>query len=106
MEDFVLKVYFDTTPGVVLGDQAYTSPCDTELPDLHLGLGSDYMATIPDEMINYHRIGHIMCYGSLQSSQGQPLQILGDILSKAQFTVFDMRGPSIGFAPHVERQYA
>lgn len=100
MDDFVLKTYYDTIPGVVLGDQGYTFPCDTDLPDLHLGLGPDYMATIPGELINYQRIGPNVCYGGLQSSQGQPIQILGDLLFKAQFTVFDMRGPSIGFAPH------
>ena len=101
MDDFVLKTYYDTVPGAVLGNQGYTFPCDTDLPDLHLGLGPDYMATIPGELISYQRIGQNTCYGGLQSSQGQPIQILGDILFKAQFTVFDMRGPSIGFAPHV-----
>jgi aspergillopepsin I len=100
MDDFVLKKYYEFVPGVQLGDQGYTFPCDTELPDLHLGLGPDYMATIPGELINYQRIGQNTCYGGLQSSQGQPIQILGDLLFKAQFTVFDMRGPSIGFAPH------
>ena len=63
-------------------------------------LGREFMATIPGELINYQGVGGGRCYGGLQSSQGQPIQILGDILFKAVFVVFDARGPAIGFAPH------
>lgn len=100
VDDFILEAYYAKVDGVKLNDEGYNFPCDTELPDLKLALGPDYMATIPGELINYQRIGPNVCYGGLQSSQGQPIQILGAILFKAQFTVFDMRGPSIGFAPH------
>ena len=100
VDDFILEAYYAKVDGAELDDQGYVFPCDTELPDLKLALGPDYMATIPGELINYQRLGPNTCYGGLQSSQGQPIQILGAILFKAQFTVFDMRGPSIGFAPH------
>lgn len=100
VDDAVLKGYYAKVAGAKNGDQGFTFPCDAKMPDLKLALGPDYMATIPGPLINYQRLGGGICYGGLQSSQGQPIQILGDILFKSQFVVFDSRGPSIGFAPH------
>lgn len=97
----LLQAYYSKVPGSKNTDSGYIFPCDSQLPDLKMQLGAEgYMATIPGELINYQGLGGGMCYGGLQSSQGQPIQILGDILFKSQFVVFDQRGPSIGFAPH------
>ncbi|KAL8783006.1 MAG: hypothetical protein Q9195_009511 [Heterodermia aff. obscurata] len=101
VDDAVLQAYYSKVANAKLNDSGYVFPCSSALPDLKLQLGSEgYMATIPGAFINYQAVGGGMCYGGLQSSQGQPIQILGDILFKSQFVVFDARGPSIGFAPH------
>ncbi|CAF9914284.1 MAG: hypothetical protein HETSPECPRED_001940 [Heterodermia speciosa] len=101
VDDVLLKAYYSKVPGAKQNDAGYVFPCSSSLPDLKMELGSEgYMATIPGELLNYQGLGGGVCYGGLQSSQGQPIQILGDILFKSQFVVFDARGPSIGFAPH------
>ena len=101
VDDAVLQAYYSKVAGAKSTDSGFVFPCASALPDLKLQLGSNgYMATIPGQLINYQAVGGGMCYGGLQSSQGQPIQILGDILFKSQFVVFDARGPSIGFAPH------
>ena len=101
VDDAVLQAYYSKVAGAKSTDAGFTFPCDSALPDLKMQLGAEgYMATIPGALINYQGVGGGMCYGGLQSSQGQPIQILGDILFKSQFVVFDARGPSIGFAPH------
>ena len=101
VDDAVLQAYYSKVAGAKNTESGFVFPCNSALPDLKLQLGSEgYMATIPGEFINYQGLGGGNCYGGLQSSQGQSIQILGDILFKSQFVVFDARGPSIGFAPH------
>ena len=50
------------------------------------------------EFIKYGQIDAKYCYGGLQTSEGLPFGILGDILLKAQFVVFDVGQTRIGFA--------
>ncbi|KAG6986741.1 aspergillopepsin A-like aspartic endopeptidase [Physcia stellaris] len=100
VDDVLLKAYYSAVEGASSSDEGFTFPCTSHLPDLKMQLGREFMATIPGELINYQAVGGGRCYGGLQSSQGQPIQILGDILFKAVFVVFDARGPAIGFAPH------
>lgn len=40
----------------------------------------------------------IVCFGGVQSNQGMPIQVFGDVFLKALFVVFDRRGPSLGLA--------
>ena len=40
------------------------------------------------------------CVGALQGNHGSGLQIYGDIMFKAQYTVFNIGNNTLGFAPH------
>ena len=44
--------------------------------------------------------GSIDCFGALQSSAGNNIQIMGDVMFKSQFVAFNNGNNSVGFAPH------
>lgn len=79
-------------------------PCGTDLPDLALHVGQ-YRAVIPGELIKFAPVDTDdfatakVCYGGVQSASGLPFAIYGDVFFKAVFTVFDVEGRRLGFAP-------
>lgn len=90
----------------------YVFPCNAELPDLILHIGS-YKARLTGDLIKYAPAdtddfaSAKWCYGGLQSAQGFPFAIYGDIFFKAQFVVFQggevdkndwSKGAKLGFA--------
>ncbi|KAJ4367788.1 hypothetical protein N0V85_009129 [Neurospora sp. IMI 360204] len=90
----------------------YVFPCNTDLPDLILHIGS-YQARLTGDLIKYAPADTDdfatakWCYGGLQSSQGFPFAIYGDIFFKSQFVVFQggeldkndwSKGAKLGFA--------
>ncbi|PTB46114.1 uncharacterized protein TrAFT101_004414 [Trichoderma asperellum] len=72
-------------------------PCNSALPDFVFGLGT-YRGVIPGSYMNYGRINRTYCFGGIQSSADAPFAVLGDIVLKAQFAVFDMGNKVVGFA--------
>lgn len=72
-------------------------PCNSALPDFVFGLGT-YRGVIPGSYMNYGRINRTYCFGGIQSSADAPFAVLGDIVLKAQFAVFDMGNNVVGFA--------
>ncbi|KAL8782517.1 MAG: hypothetical protein Q9213_005320 [Squamulea squamosa] len=99
-DDAVVKAYWGQVEGAKLDDDGITFPCNTQLPDFHIALGPTYMATVPGELMNWQRVGRGVCFGGMQSNNGAPMQIYGDVLFKSQFTVFDGGNKAVGFAPH------
>lgn len=83
---------------------AWMFPCDSYLPDFHLGFGADgWHATVPGKFINYLNMsefepGSTLCYGGIQENAGLPFSILGDVFLKAVYAVFDKAGARVGFA--------
>lgn len=70
VDDAVVRAYWSQVPGAQLnqegngsggGGGGVTFPCDAELPDFHVELGSGegqgYMATVPGELMSYQRLG-------------------------------------------------
>ena len=102
--------YYSQVQGAELNTQVggIIFPCDATLPDLNVRLGDSYTATIPGQGMNFAEVGtdtetgQSFCFGGLQSNQGVPFAIYGDVFFKSQFVAFQGGDePSIGIAPHV-----
>jgi aspergillopepsin I len=103
----LVALYYEQVPAATFNDtlQAWTFPCDTVMPDFHLGFGDGggWFATVPGKYINYsprseQEPGSTNCYGGIQDNGGLDFSILGDVFLKAVFAVFDRGGGRIGFA--------
>lgn len=91
LDDAVVEAYYARVNGsgysVRFG--GYIFPCAAQLPSFGVVIGqSNYVVTIPGSMINYAPISANWCYGGIQSNEGYPLQILGDLLFRNAFVVF------------------
>lgn len=72
-------------------------PCNATLPDLTFGI-DEYRGRIPGHFMNYAQNEDGHCYGGLQSSEGLPFGVIGDILIKSQYIVFNRGDLTVGFA--------
>lgn len=105
----IAQAYYWQVPGARNSAEVggWVFPCAAELPDLTLHIGA-YEAVVPGELINFAPVDTdspdtaTVCYGGIQSSSGFPFAIYGDVFFKAQFTVFDVGGKRLGFAPKPE----
>ncbi|KAM0452876.1 hypothetical protein ACHAO4_005295 [Trichoderma viride] len=95
----IVRAYYNQIPGSRLdGDHGMmVFPCNATAPDFAFGLGT-YRGIIPGSYINYGRVSRTYCFGGIQSSEDAPFAVLGDIVLKAQFAVFDMGNNVVGFA--------
>ena len=109
MDDAVVSTYYSNVNGATNIETAggWVFPCSSKLPDLHIQLAPNFLGTIPGELINFNSASTsgATCFGGLQSNQGSGIQILGDVMFKAMFTVFEQTGGvggnrRVGFAPH------
>ncbi|KAK4152440.1 aspartic peptidase domain-containing protein [Chaetomidium leptoderma] len=105
----ITQAYYWQVPGARSSAEVggWVFPCDAALPDLTLHIGT-YKAVVPGELIKFAPADTddfetaTVCYGGVQSSSGMPFAIYGDVFFKAQFTVFDVEGLRLGFAPKPE----
>ncbi|KAK0622301.1 aspartic peptidase domain-containing protein [Immersiella caudata] len=74
--------------------------CDARLPDWIFWLRDGYRGTVPGSYMVYSRMNGTRCFGGMQRPESIPFAILGDVLLKAQFVVFDF-GKRVGFASKV-----
>lgn len=101
LPDDLVNAYWADVPGSGY-DSNYGGvlfPCTLEnsLPDFTFGIGL-FKGVVPGRYINYGSIDGTSCYGGIQSQGSLDFSILGDILLKAQFIVFDLGTKRIGFA--------
>ncbi|KAH7329476.1 aspartic proteinase [Stachybotrys elegans] len=72
-------------------------PCESDLPDFYFTIGP-HKGRVPGSYINYGNVDPTYCFGGIQSSEGIPFAVMGDVLLKAQFVVFDSGENRVGFA--------
>ncbi|ETN45196.1 uncharacterized protein HMPREF1541_10073 [Cyphellophora europaea CBS 101466] len=110
VQDAMVTGYYTQVQGAKVNAQAggVIFPCNADLPDLDVRVGDSYVATIPGNSINFAEVGtdtetgESFCFGGIQSNQGIPFAIYGDVFFKSQFVAFEGgNSPSIGVAPHV-----
>lgn len=110
----IVDAYYAQAPTAFYDSQVggYIFACNatTSLPDLTLHIGG-YAAVVPGGVMNYAPVTGLerfpegsMCYGGLQSAEGFPFAIYGDIFFKAQWTLFHAGESKIGFASKFKPQ--
>lgn len=82
---------YDSTQG------GYVYPCSASLPSFGVPIGG-WTATIPGSALTYAQIDSSNCFGGIQSSQGEGIQIYGDVLLKNFFAVFNGGTNQFGLA--------
>ncbi|KAK6384428.1 uncharacterized protein PV06_10933 [Exophiala oligosperma] len=105
--DEMVVGYWNQVQGAQLNQQAggVIFPCNAQLPDLQVAIGNN-LATVDGANMNFANVGtdtqtgQDFCFGGLQSSQGLPFSIYGDVFFRSNFVVFDGATPSASFAPH------
>ena len=99
LPDKLVKFYYKKVKGSYIDEDygVWVFPCTAKLPSFYFGFGK-YRGKVPGNYINYGRLTQTVCYGGIQSSEGIGFAILGDILLKAQFVIFDLKQNRVGFA--------
>lgn len=99
MPDPIVQQYYSRMPesGLDVSLGMIVFPCLLQPPDFTFGLGS-YRGRVPGSYINYGQVNETHCFGGIQTSGGIGFGVLGDVLLKAQFVVFDYGSIQVGFA--------
>lgn len=97
--DAMVGEYYKQVSGVGLDRRVDMTvvPCSARLPGFYFGIGS-YRGRVPSAYMNYGRVNDTHCYCGIQLSQGIGVAVLGDVLLKIQFVVFDHGQAAVGFA--------
>ncbi|KAI9052856.1 hypothetical protein LZ554_003129 [Drepanopeziza brunnea f. sp. 'monogermtubi'] len=99
----IVNAYYSQVPGAAANQSVggVTFPCNTQLPDLMVDVGGNYMAKVKGSDINFAPVdaAGTTCFGGLQGINSD-LQIYGDIMFKSQFVAFNGGNNSLGMAPH------
>jgi hypothetical protein len=95
--------YYSAVPGAYNNESGpgYVFPCETKLPDFAFSLDSGYTGVLPGFYLNYSATGlnDGNCVGGIQNSDPFGISIVGDMLLKSQFVVFESGdSPRLGFA--------
>lgn len=96
--DAVINAYYSRVSGAENSDQGVIFPCTSTLPSFSVTVGG-VKRTTPGTYINYASVGGGYCYGGIQSNEGLPFSILGDVFLKSQYVVFDGGATRLGMAP-------
>ncbi|KAK5993987.1 Endothiapepsin [Cladobotryum mycophilum] len=74
----------------------YIFDCNDEVPDYTFTVGGGTI-TIPNSLIRYDQYEET-CFGGIQTAEGIPVDIFGDVALKAAYVVFDAGNNQVGWA--------
>lgn len=99
LDEAVVEAYYAQIKGASVDETVggYVYPCSATLPAFGVAIG-DHIATIPASGITFAKVDSETCFGGIQSNGGSGIQIMGDVLLRQHFVVFDGGNLSIGFA--------
>lgn len=105
LDDDVVDAYYAQVEGAQYDSMqgGYVYQCTAQLPDFGVAIGSNYVATLTGEEITYAEVGNGTCFGGVQGNgasqgSGTPVQIIGVVLLKQYFAVFDGGNLQFGIA--------
>lgn len=95
----IVQDYYRHVPGASMDSRLgiMTFPCNVRPPDFTFNIGP-HRGRIPGAYINYGRVNDRYCHGGIQTAQGIPFAVLGDVALKSQFVVFNYERGLVGFA--------
>ncbi|KAH6685438.1 endothiapepsin [Plectosphaerella plurivora] len=101
MPDDVITAYYSQIPSAQYSAQAggVVFLCDDAVPDFGFGIESS-MITIPASLIKFAPADATgqACFGGIQSNNGLPFSIFGDVALKAAVVVFNSGDMTLGWA--------
>ncbi|KJZ76380.1 hypothetical protein HIM_04109 [Hirsutella minnesotensis 3608] len=99
LPDDIVTAYYRQIPDSALDANMgiMVFPCYADIPDFTFGIGP-HRGRIPGEYMNYGPIDDTYCHGGIQSANGIPFAVFGDVALKAQFVVFNYEQGIVGFA--------
>ncbi|KAK5118239.1 hypothetical protein LTR85_008219 [Meristemomyces frigidus] len=100
VDDDVAEAYYNQVSSAQYDSQqgGYIYDCSATLPSFGVAIGSGYTATLTGSQITFAQIDSETCFGGIQGNSGEGLQIMGDMLLKHFFAVFDGGNESFGIA--------
>ena len=99
VDNDVAAAYYKQVSSAIFDSQqgGYTYDCSESLPSFGIAIGSGYTATLNGTDLTYAQVSSEICFGGIQRNGGG-VQIIGDLLLKQFFAVFDGGNERFGIA--------
>ena len=100
LDEDVVEAYYKKISSASYDSQqgGYVYDCDAaDIPSLGVAIGG-YTATLTSSQITFAPVDSNSCFGGVQSNNGGGIQIMGDMLLKHFFAVFDGGNEQFGIA--------
>ncbi|KOS19787.1 Aspartic protease pep1 [Escovopsis weberi] len=99
LDEALVAAYYAAVPSARLDAQqgGWVFDCAETLPDYVFRIGGAPI-TVWGALINFATVDAETCFGGIQSLAGAPFAVMGDIVLKSAYGVYDMGNNRVGFA--------
>ena len=99
LDSDIVETYYNQIQGAQFdsGNGGIVFPCNADIPDFGIEIGNGYTATLSGQDLIYAQVSGGNCFGGIQAS-GAGIQIIGDVLLKQYFAIFDGGNMRFGIA--------